>query len=81
MIWENGSSLDVDVVVEVSNKDTDARYVELPSTVTNLTTDSGSCAFSVVSGHKFMRLKITVTGGSADFSADVFSKPTTVRGA
>jgi hypothetical protein len=66
IIWANGSSLDAEIYVEVSLDGTN--YSPITSTYAELTDDSGNAFLDVVTGAKYLRVAIDITGGSADFT-------------
>lgn len=79
-IIASASSLNATLAVEVSNYDsaTASDWVTLPDTIQNITAD-GSYGVDFLTGMKYARLSITITAGSATFTASANSKFQKVR--
>ena len=66
VVWTNGTAVNMALTVELSNDSTN--FVPITATSQTITSASGTHMFDMQTGAEFLRVAITVTGGSADFS-------------
>jgi hypothetical protein len=67
VIWDSGASLDVDVELLVSNVNEDGTFSTVGGSSINSTDSSGAHIWDITSGAEFMKVKITINSGSANF--------------
>jgi allantoicase len=65
--WAGGSSVDMALSLELSNDKTN--WVEIPTSIVAITAAADTHIWDIQSGAQFVRIKVTVTGGSATFNA------------
>ena len=65
LTYDNGSTVDMDLSIEVSNDD--LNFVEIPELVQNVTDNTGTDIWDIRgTGTNYLRVKIAVTTGSID---------------
>jgi len=71
VVWDNGSSVDIDIVLEVSSDGTNFA----PMSTTNITDAANNLLLDVTggSGTRFARIHFEVIGGSVDVSRILYS--------
>ena len=71
-IWTNGSSPNIDLIIELSN-DKD-NWAEVTATTFNVAVASGNHMWDLTTGAEFCRVRYEVTSGSADFTIKMNGK-------
>jgi len=65
-IWTNGSGVNMQLSLEVSNDNTN--FVEVPTTVETTTSNADTLLWDLRTGAEYLRVKFVVTAGQADFT-------------
>lgn len=66
--WGSGTSVDMNIYLEISNTGQDGEYVVFGGSNQNITGDSGNHFWDIDTGANFIRVVFEVNSGNADFN-------------
>ena len=66
--WASGSTVDMNISLEISNTGVDGEWVPFGGSTQNITGDTGNHFLDIDTGANFIRVVFEVNTGNADFS-------------